>query len=143
MTARPDEPRIEAPGPMPQAGPAPRPGGKLVAVPALARHPGTRERLHRLRRELAKIDPPPADAQMAWEEIVAALARARLDGWTVPPLSDPVATRSSDGSVRIPLLAHVIVINPWGAFRIDDKLASRTPYFEMRGRDGRPFTPPA
>lgn len=141
---RPDESGVAVPGPVPPPGPSPRAGrGKLAAVPTVARHPATRERLHRLRRELAKIDPPPANAQSAWEEIVAALDRAQLGGWTVPPLSDPAATRCADGSHRIALIAHVIVINPWGAFRIDDKLAARTPYFEMPGRDGRGFESPA
>jgi hypothetical protein len=119
---------------------------QLSAAPIakkVMRSPATRERLGRLRRELLKIDPPPNDPHEARMEIVNALARAHLSGWTVPELTDPMTTRYPDGSVRITLVSHVIVINPYGAFRIVDSHAPRTPYFEMRGRDDRAFELPA
>lgn len=107
----------------------------------IARSPEVRERLHRLRRELAKIYPAPSSADEARDEIVKAMGRAGLSGWTVPELSSPQTTRCAGGSVCIKLIAHVICINGWGAFRIVDLHAPQPAYFEMPGRDGRPFAP--
>jgi hypothetical protein len=106
-----------------------------------ARSPATRERLHRLRRELSLISPPPECAEKARTEIIAALARAGLQAWSLPTL-DAAAARHADGSVRLDLLSHAVLINPWGAFRIVDLHAQAAAYFEMRGRCGRGFAVP-
>jgi hypothetical protein len=125
----------------------PRPGADSVAnrritrAGRVGRTLQTHERLHRLRRELGKIDPAPANPEEARDAIVKAMARAELGGWAVPELS--ASTTAPCGSVLIRLLAHVIVINPSGAFRIVDTHAPRTPYFEMPGQDGCAFVPAA
>jgi len=112
-------------------------------VQRVTRSPKNRARLSRLRQELAKIDPAPSSPEDARNEIVQAMYRAHLSGWAVPELSDSTTTVCcADGSLRMTLLAHLIIFNPWGAFRIVDLHAPRVPYFEMQGRAGRPFTLP-
>ncbi|WP_429289621.1 hypothetical protein [Paraburkholderia sp. CI3] len=107
-----------------------------TAVRRLTRRPETTKRLGRLRRELAKIRPTPSDPQEAREEIIKAMARAGLDDWTVPELSDASTVRHADGSARITLLAHAIIFSPAGAFRIVELHPPGRTYFEMGGQDG-------
>jgi hypothetical protein len=107
-----------------------------------ARTPQSRERLGRLRWELGRIQPPPADPEAARNEILKALARAGLSEWTVPELSDPMTSRSHDGSAVLRLLAHIVVINPSGAFRIVDMHSLQALYFEMRAANGSAFSMP-
>ncbi|MGN6262975.1 MAG: hypothetical protein ACTHNO_19755 [Ralstonia sp.] len=102
----------------------------------------TRQRLHRLRKELAKIDPPPASAQDAHADILAAMSRAGLSGWTLPALSDPANARHADGSVVVSLVSHAIAFNAGGAFRIIDLLPPGSVYFELAGHDGAAFVLP-
>ncbi|MCM5681441.1 hypothetical protein M8A51_18085 [Schlegelella sp. S2-27] len=128
---------------------------RLGPAPPLARQPPaagagrvtrrlqSRQRLGRLRQQLARIHPAPSCPQQAREEILDALARAGLGDWTVPELSDACVRRCSEGSICIPLLSHVIVLNPSGAFRIIDVYAGQHLYFEMPARTGRPFVLPA
>ena len=123
--------------------PAPWRPSTAMRVRRLARSLHNRERLGRLRRELARIHPPPASPEEARGEIVNALARAGLGDWTVPGLEDESTLRHASGTFRISLLAHVILLNPSGAFRITDLHAQAVPYFEMRGLDGRAFVLPA
>jgi hypothetical protein len=109
----------------------------------VGRKPGTKQRLGRLRRELGRIGVAPADPHHARSEIVEAMARAGLDGWTVPELDDGHAVRYPDGSLEITLITHAVVFNPGGAFRIVDLYPPTSIYFEMAGQDGREFVPPA
>lgn len=108
----------------------------------VGRRPETRQRLHRLRRELGKIDPPPASPAQARAEIIEAMARAHLAGWAIPALSDDANIRDADGSVQMSLISHSIVFNASGAFRIMDLLPPASLYFEMNGRGGIAFVPP-
>lgn len=112
-----------------------------VAAAATGRSSRTKKRLHQLRRELANICPPPSSLEEARDEIILAMARAHLTGWTLPALSGPSAKHAADGSVHLLLISHVVIINPSGAFRIIDQLAPQTIYFEMHGRDGSTFIP--
>lgn len=133
---------------------APGPGLTQLPKPAAARQPAaptrvkalrtleTRQRLHRLRKELGKIDPPPGCAQDAHADILAAMARAGLGGWTLPALTDPANARHADGSVTVSLVSHTIVFNAGGAFRIIDLLPPGSVYFELAGRDGAAFVLP-
>lgn len=108
----------------------------------VSRKPETTRRLHRLRHELSKISPPPSNPDEAREEIVDAMARADLSGWTVPELSDPSSVRQADGSVRITLISHAIVLQPNGGFKIVDLHYNESVYFEMAGQgksNHRPF----
>jgi len=113
----------------------------VQATQALTRSARNRERIARLRRELRKSSPASCP-QTARDEIVKALARAGLADWTVPALDDAQATRCADGSLRIALVAHQILLNPSGAYRIVDLHAPRAPWFEKNGRDGRAFVMP-
>ncbi|WP_316667431.1 hypothetical protein [Ralstonia psammae] len=106
------------------------------------RTPETRQRLHRLRKELSKIAPAPACAEDAHADILAAMARAGLSGWTLPALSDPANPRHADGSVVVSLVSHTIVFNAGGAFRIIDLLPPGSVYFELAGHDGAAFVLP-
>lgn len=108
----------------------------------VSRSPHNRERLGRLRLELSKILTPPCNPEEAREEILKALARAGLGAWTLPALDDVGTQRCADGSLRLRLVAHEVVFNPWGAFRITDLHAPAVPYFESRGCRGRPFAVP-
>jgi hypothetical protein len=65
----------------------------------------------------------------------------QLSGWTVPELDDPMTPRYADGSVRIQLLSHVILVNPSGAFCIVDRPSPWLPYFEMQGKGTCPIVP--
>ena len=98
---------------------------------SLGRKPETRRRLHRLRRELCKISPPPTNPEHARSEIIDAMARAELTGWTVPELSDPSTVRLDDGSIRVSLISHAIVFRADGSFRIVDLAQRESVYFEM------------
>ncbi|WP_439894177.1 hypothetical protein ACS7SF_21640 (plasmid) [Ralstonia sp. 25C] len=102
----------------------------------------TRQRLHRLRKELSKIDPPPACAEAAHADILAAMARAGLGNWTLPALSEPDNPRHADGSVVVSLVSHAIVFNASGAFRIIDLLPPGSVYFELAGHGGAAFVLP-
>jgi hypothetical protein len=126
-----------------QHGLEPSPAARVqgTSIKRIARGPENRQRLHRLRVELAKIDPLASNPEEARVEIVKAMARALLSGWTLPGLTDPMAAPCGAGSIRIQLLAHVIVFNPWGAFRIIDMHSPQVPFFELRGRGGRSFSP--
>ncbi len=106
------------------------------------RKPETQRRLHCLRKALGEISPPPSSPEQAWAEILKAMARADLVGWTLPPLSDDAAIRHADGSVEIGLISHAIVFNPSGAFRILDLLPPGSLYFEMAGHGGVAFAAP-
>ncbi len=106
------------------------------------RKPETQRRLHCLRKALGEISPPPSSPEQAWVEILKAMARADLAGWTLPPLSDDAAIRHADGSVEIGLISHAIVFNPSGAFRILDLLPPGSLYFEMAGHGGVAFVAP-
>jgi hypothetical protein len=106
------------------------------------RSPRTQVLLGRLRSELGRIDEPPTSAGQAHGLISAALARARLGGWTLPALDASSNHPQRDGSIVMPLVSHVIVFNPWGAFRIIDCLRPRLPYFEMASAEGRGFVLP-
>jgi hypothetical protein len=134
----PPAPVAESPGPH---GLRPAPKAQGAGAPRVARSLENRDRLHRLRRELGKIDPPPACPEEAHEQIAKAMARAGLAGWSLPALSDPETAACGDGSVRIRLLAHVIAINRSGAFRIVDLHSPQQPFFELGGRGGRTFVP--
>lgn len=98
---------------------------------SLPRKPETMRRLHRLRRELSKISPAPSTPEQARSEIIEAMVRAELLGWTVPELSDPCAMHLKDGSIRIPLISHAIVFRTDGGFRIIDVAQGESVYFEM------------
>ena len=135
-------PRVASPGltqlPKPAAARPPAAPTRVKAVRTLE----TRQRLHRLRKELSKIDPPPACADDAHAEILAAMARAGLSGWTVPALSEPDNVRHADGSVVVSLVSHAIVFNAGGAFRIIDLLPPGSVYFELAGHGGAAFSLP-
>lgn len=109
----------------------PRPEAAGRSRVSLSRKPETMRRLHRLRRELGKISPAPSNPEQARAEIIDAMARAELSGWTVPELSDPSAMRLEDGSIRIGLISHAIVFRADGGFRIVDLAQSESVYFEM------------
>ncbi|MBW0447162.1 hypothetical protein EN871_23965 [bacterium M00.F.Ca.ET.228.01.1.1] len=117
-------------------------GARPIDRPKLMRTPQTRERLHRLRHELGKIDPAPSTAQEAHAEVVKAMARANLGAWRVPELTAESAFCHPDGSVEVSLIAHVIVFNTSGAFRIVDTHPPGALYFEMCGRGGAAFVAP-
>ncbi|WP_429498243.1 hypothetical protein ACQUFY_01470 [Robbsia andropogonis] len=117
-------------------------GARPADHPKLFRTPQTRERLHRLRHELGKIDPAPSTAQEAHTEVVKAIARANLCAWHVPALTAESALCHADGSVEVSLIAHVITFNTSGAFRIVDSHAPGALYFEMCGRGGAAFVAP-
>jgi hypothetical protein len=93
----------------------------------------TTERLGRLRTELARISPRPETAHQAWTAILAAMARANLGDWTIPDLHGTSAVTFHDGSVRVNLIAHAIIFNPWGAFRIVNLRSDAAVYFELDG----------
>lgn len=112
--------------------------GALTAV----RSEATRERLGRLRTELTRISPPPATADAARAAILAAMARANLAGWTIPALDDADVLAYQDGSRRIMLIAHAIIFNPSGAFRIVDLRSSTPVYFEAAGEGECRFVMP-
>jgi hypothetical protein len=113
--------------------------GKIARA---ARRPPNVERLARLRRELARIPEPPCDPEQARAEILKAMGRAGLSDWSVPELDDASSLRCGDGSVVLRLISHSVILNAWGAFRIVDLLAPAVPYFELHGKDRRPFAPP-
>jgi hypothetical protein len=115
---------------------------KPQVVIRVARTPQSRDRLGRLRRELGRIQPLPGDQHEARHAILNALARAGLGDWTVPELSDPSTSRCHDGSAVLRLLAHIVVINPSGAFRIVDTHSPQPPYFELRAANGSTFAMP-
>jgi hypothetical protein len=98
---------------------------------SLSRKPETMRRLHRLRRELSKISPTPSSPEQARSEIIEAMVRAELSGWTVPELSGPSATRLEDGAIRVSLISHAIVFPADGGFRIVDLAQGESLYFEM------------
>lgn len=108
----------------------------------VSRSPLNAERLGRLRLELSRIARLPGGPEQARDEILKALARAGLGNWTLPELSDGSTQRFADGSFRLQLVAHSIVINPWGAFRIVDAHLPSKPYFELAGREARRFELP-
>jgi hypothetical protein len=108
----------------------------------MSRSPWTRERLGRLRAELGKIDEPACSPEEARRKILDAMARAGLVGWTVPELFNDTVHRYADGSLRIGLLAHAIIFNPWGAFRIEDVHFPSVAYFELSGCRERGFVAP-
>jgi hypothetical protein len=95
------------------------------------RKPETMRRLHRLRRELGKISPAPSNPEQARAEIIGAMERAELSGWTVPELSDPSAEQLEGGSIRIPLISHAIIFRADGGFRIVDLVQGESVYFDM------------
>ncbi|HYE39939.1 MAG TPA: hypothetical protein VEB23_08410 [Ramlibacter sp.] len=114
----------------------------LAGVRRVGRRLQTQQRLGRLRQELSKIRPAPASPEEARDEILGALARAGLGDWTVPELDAADVRRCAGGSICIPLISHVVVLNPSGAFRIIDVFAGQHVYFEMAARDGAPFVLP-
>jgi hypothetical protein len=136
-----------ATGPRSGASPAepeaPSGHGHEVGRKRLNRSPHTRRRLGRLRHELKAIATLPCSVEDAREQILCALARADLGDWTLPSIQDDSTQQAPDGSVLLRLLAHAVVINPWGAFRIVDQRAHGGPYFESRGCGGRAFEPPS
>jgi hypothetical protein len=113
-----------------------------TAVRPVNRRLQTQQRLGRLRQELAKIRPAPSCPEEARDEILGALARAGLGDWTVPELTDRAVRRCASGSLCVPLISHVLVFNPTGAFRIVDVFAGQQVYFEMAARCGAPFDLP-
>ena len=135
-------PRVPGPGlaQLPKSTAARPPAGPTRVKPL--RTLETRQRLHRLRKELGKIAPPPACAHHARAGILAAMARAGLSGWTLPALSDPANARHADGSVVVSLVSHAIVFNAGGAFRIFDLLPPGSVYFELAGHNGAAFVLP-
>lgn len=114
----------------------------LPGVRRVSRRLQTQQRLGRLRQELAKIRPAPSCPREARDEILGALARAGLAGWTVPELDAQAVRRCAGGSLCVPLVSHVVVLNPSGAFRIVDVFAGQHVYFEMAARCGTPFLLP-
>lgn len=135
-------PGLESPGLASRPNAAAQ-AGHCAPLARLSRSLANRERLGRLRQELGKIAPVPCDPVQARNEILNAMARAGLGDWSVPALDDPTTQRCADGSYRLALLAHAIVLNPWGAFRIVDLYSQAfLPYFERTGRDGQPFQLP-
>ncbi|NIF96708.1 hypothetical protein F3J18_15855 [Burkholderia sp. Ax-1720] len=102
----------------------------------------TRERLGRLRTELARIRPLPDTAEAAREAILMAMARAGLTSWSLPGLRDAATLAYRDGSRRLALISHAIILNPWGAFRIVDLRAGAQVYFELAGAGPRDFVAP-
>lgn len=126
----------------PGTGHAPARASEPEAVRIRTRNPRTQVLLGRLRNELGRIDSPPSSAAEAHAEISAAMTRARLGGWTLPALDAAGNHPQRDGSIVMPLVSHVIVFNPWGAFRIIDTLRPRFPYFEMASAEGRGFVLP-
>jgi hypothetical protein len=115
--------------------------GKSVQRKRTSRSPSNTHRLGRLRSELGKIQRP-CNPEQAREEILNALARAGLAAWTLPGLDDKTTQRCADGSFWLKLVAHSVIINPWGAFRIVDLHAPYKPYFELHGCKQRPFVLP-
>ena len=115
---------------------------KPVQRKSMSRSPQGTLRLGRLRAELGRIARQPCDPAQAREEILQALARAGLGDWTLPELDDETTHRCADGSLRLKLLAHSVILNPSGAFRIVDRYAPSTPYFERHGCEQRPFELP-
>ncbi|NRF72181.1 hypothetical protein HLB44_34875 [Aquincola sp. S2] len=120
-----------------------RRSGKAPAIMSVKRTDETKDRLGRLRTELGKLHPRPSSPEEARRGISCALENAGLCDWTVPELSGPDATWRADGSVVVKLLAHVIVFNASGAFRIVDSHSPQLPYFEMRAASGALFAMPA
>ncbi|MET3229185.1 UNVERIFIED_ORG: hypothetical protein ABIC54_001359 [Burkholderia sp. 1263] len=110
--------------------------------PKLMRALQTRQRLHRLRHELGQINPSPSSSEEARDEIVKAMARASLDNWSVPELTDESAVHYPDGSICIRLVAHTIFFNPTGAFGIVDRHPPGRLYFDMAGQGGVGFVLP-
>lgn len=102
----------------------------------------TRERLGRLRTELARIRPLPDTAGAAREAILMAMARAGLTSWSLPELDEAATLAYRDGSRRLALISHAIILNPWGAFRIVDLRAGAQVYFELAGAGPRDFVAP-
>lgn len=102
----------------------------------------TRQRLHRLRHELGQINPSPSSSEEARDEIIKAMARASLDNWSVPELTDESAVHYPDGSICIRLVAHTIFFNPTGAFGIVDRHPPGRLYFDMAGQGGVGFVLP-
>ncbi|XQM26800.1 hypothetical protein ACNSZF_10650 [Burkholderia gladioli] len=102
----------------------------------------TRERLGRLRTELARIRPLPDTAEAAREAILMAMARAGLTSWSLPGLQDAATLAYRDGSRRLALISHAIILNPWGAFRIVNLRAGAQVYFELAGAGPRDFVAP-
>jgi hypothetical protein len=99
----------------------------------------TADRLRRLRQELAAIAPGPGSPLEARDEIVNAMQRAGLDGWTVPALDDAAATCCPHGTVCVRLTGHRLLMNRGGAFGIVDLATPRSFWFQMRGRDSQPY----
>lgn len=131
---------------LPRHAPAPMARGRgtdcIVQPVRVGRSPASFVRLGRLRWHLGQISRSPRNPEEAREAILRALARACLSDWTIPALDDPASRRCICDSYKIQLLAHAILINPWGAFRIVDLHESSTPYFELCGYDRRPFRTP-
>jgi hypothetical protein len=102
----------------------------------------TTERLGRLRTELGRISPLPKTAYQASAAILAAMARANLGDWTIPDLDGTSARRYQEGSTQVDLIAHAIIFNPWGAFRIVNLRSNVAIYFELAGADQGVFVEP-
>jgi hypothetical protein len=110
-----------------------------AGVPGVvSRSPKTRESLGRLRRELARISPPPGNPEEVVAEIAMALARANLSDWAAPLHAAENRETGPDGdSLKIRLAAHEIAIQSNGAFCIVDRHPPMAVYFSMPGR-GKP-----
>ncbi|MEX3613787.1 MAG: hypothetical protein VB141_08325 [Burkholderia gladioli] len=148
MTARPARARPWPGRWRPRAGPTRRSPGSgrwrstANARVEPARREETRERLGRLRTELARIRPLPDTAEAAREAILMAMARAGLTSWSLPGLQEAATLAYRDGSRRLALISHAIILNPWGAFRIVDLRAGAQVYFELAGAGSRDFVTP-
>lgn len=77
-------------------------------------------------------------------ELLRGASKAVNPEWTVPRLGDPAGMNKSfsDGSVRVVLLAHQVLINPNGAYRIIESHPPQNVFFERESACGSPFLDP-
>ncbi|WP_295925320.1 hypothetical protein [uncultured Xanthomonas sp.] len=95
------------------------------------------ERMHRALRSL----PACSSQQEVVDALTQAAATAHPD-WTVPSLSHELTKHYGDGSVRVMLNAHLLLINPNGAYRIIDARKQEV-FYEHGASSGEAFEVPA
>lgn len=82
------------------------------------RTPRTLERLEKLLGRLENMSPAGSlDDALAR---ITPIVQSVTPEWTIPSLAHPLNKKSPCGRYRIMLLAHVLKINPNGAFSIED-----------------------
>jgi len=95
-----------------------------------------------LERMLGKLKTLPACSSK--EDVVQALREAAASAhpdWTVPSLAHEMTKSYDDGSVRVVLNAHLLLINPSGAYRIIDVRKEKI-FHECPSASGDPFKIP-